>query len=174
VVHLCSAYLLELGRGQKKDEAILASAEDVGRACLLTSLTTFLGFAALSFVPAPAFRQLGIILGSCVGIALLLAVTLTRFSSRSSVSPNRGAKARPPVQDLLDRFLIGSERLSNAALDDHRVVCRAYRRVALRSLAGAHRHRFHQAPFAQQSGSREPNTSNVLPRPDDVGHLAVD
>nr|HPQ68218.1 MMPL family transporter [bacterium] len=113
VVHLCSAYLLELGRGRKKDEAILASVEDVGRACLLTSLTTFLGFAALSFVPAPVFRQMGVILGFGVGIALLLAVTLTPifFSIIRQPKPwRKGATGQ--VQDLLDRFLIGSERLT--------------------------------------------------------------
>ena len=63
VIHLCSAYLLELKTHEEKEEAIVAACSDVGRACLLTSITTFLGFVGMSFVPTPAFQQLGVVLG---------------------------------------------------------------------------------------------------------------
>ncbi len=76
VVHLCSAYLLELSAGKDKDEAILQTASDVGKACLYTSLTTLIGFLCLSLVQTPAFRQAGIVLGFGVAVALLLAMTL--------------------------------------------------------------------------------------------------
>jgi uncharacterized protein len=76
VVHLWSAYHLELRRGLSKTEAILESATDVGTACLLTSATTFTGFISLAAVPTPMARQLGIVLGFGVGAALLLAMTL--------------------------------------------------------------------------------------------------
>ncbi len=75
VIHLYSAYLLELGRGASKRSAIQRSASEVGSACLLTSLTTFAGFLALSLVPSPIYRQLGVVLGFGVAVALLLAVT---------------------------------------------------------------------------------------------------
>jgi len=76
VIHLCSAYLLELGAGKTRDSAILASGVDVGRACFFTSVTTFAGFVAMSFVPTPVIRQVGIVLGFGVAVALLLAMTL--------------------------------------------------------------------------------------------------
>ena len=76
IIHLCSAYLHELGRGFEKDEAILSAASDVGVACLFTSVTTFVGFISLMFVPTPAFRQLGAVLGFGVASALMLALTL--------------------------------------------------------------------------------------------------
>ena len=63
VIHLCSAYLLELGKTNDKTEAILRSAEDVGKACIYTSITTFVGFLALAVVPTPIFRKLGMLLG---------------------------------------------------------------------------------------------------------------
>ncbi len=113
IVHLCSAYLLELGRGKSKDEAILASAEDVGRACLFTSLTTFAGFVSLALIPTPVFRHLGIVLGCGVAIALLQAMTLgpLLFSLLPEPKPLReGATGR--VHDLLDRFLSWSEHIS--------------------------------------------------------------
>ena len=106
VIHLCSAYLLELGQGREKDDAILASGIDVGKACVLTSATTFLGFVAMSFVPAPAFRHMGMVLGFGVAVALLIAVTLVPilFSLIPRPKPwRKGTTGR--VQDLLDRFL---------------------------------------------------------------------
>jgi predicted RND superfamily exporter protein len=77
VIHLCSAYMLELGRGKPKEAAIFSSGHDVGTACLMTSATTFVGFVSMSMVPVPAFKQMGLVLGFGVAVALLLAMTLT-------------------------------------------------------------------------------------------------
>ena len=113
VIHLCSAYLLELGGGLKKDEAIMASGSDVGAACLMTSLTTFVGFIALSMVPAPAFRHLGKVLGFGVAVALLLAMTLVPilFSLMPRPKPWRTGAAGS-VQDALDRALAFLSKLT--------------------------------------------------------------
>jgi len=61
VIHLCSAYLLETNHGKTKEEAILASGVDVGKACIFTSITTFFGFVSLSLIPTPASRMMGLI-----------------------------------------------------------------------------------------------------------------
>ena len=106
VIHLCSAYLLELQHGHDKDTSIENACSDVGRACVYTSVTTFCGFVGMAFVPTPVFRLLGVILGSGVGLALLLAVTLVpiAFSFMKQPKPWRvGATSR--VQKLLDRLL---------------------------------------------------------------------
>ncbi len=108
VVHLASAYLVELGHGKSKDEAILDAAEDVGRACFFTSLTTFVGFVGLSFVPTPVFRLTGVVLGFGVAVALLIAMTVVPvlFSLTPTPAPLRsGATSR--VQRTLDRALGG-------------------------------------------------------------------
>ncbi len=76
VIHLWSAWEQERVAGHSREEAILSSAADVGRACLLTSITTFVGFVSLSFIPTPMFRQMGITLGVGVALALILAMTL--------------------------------------------------------------------------------------------------
>lgn len=75
VVHLCSAYLIELEHGHDKDSAIRRAAVDVGRACLFTSATTFVGFVCLALTPTPTFQRLGMALGFGVAMALLIAVT---------------------------------------------------------------------------------------------------
>ncbi|UCD57530.1 MAG: MMPL family transporter, partial [Candidatus Hydrogenedentota bacterium] len=113
VVHLCSAYLLELGRGIGKERAILNSAEDVGKACFFTSLTTFVGFLCLSLVPTPVFRSLGVVLGFGVASALLIAMTMVPifFSLMPEPKPLRkGLTSR--VHDWLDRLLTASEQLA--------------------------------------------------------------
>jgi uncharacterized protein len=76
VVHLCSAYLIVAGRGMTKLEAIKEATSEVGKACLLTSATTFAGFASLGMVPQPAMRVSAIALAFGVAAALLLALTL--------------------------------------------------------------------------------------------------
>jgi len=114
VIHLCSAYLLELGQGLPKDEAILVSGSEVGAACMLTSVTTLIGFVSLSLIPTPVFRQLGLVLGFGVAMALLIAVTLVPifFSLIRQPKPWRtGTTGR--VQDLLDSFLSWASGLSN-------------------------------------------------------------
>jgi uncharacterized protein len=113
VIHLCSSYLLELAAGETKEKAILKSGEEVGKACLFTSLTTFAGFISLSLVPAPAFRLLGLVLGFGVGAALLLAMTLAPILFSLLPTPTswrKGTTAK--VQDGLDLFLDQARRLS--------------------------------------------------------------
>ncbi len=113
VVHLCSAYLLELGLGRPKNKAILRSAEDVGRACVFTSATTFAGFVCLSFIPTPMFRVMGVVLGFGVAVALLLAMTLVPilFSWMPEPKPLRGG-ATSWVQRGLDWTLAAAHRIS--------------------------------------------------------------
>jgi predicted RND superfamily exporter protein len=75
-VHLWSAYVLELSQGRSKREAIEISGSEVGRACVLTSVTTLFGFLSICLVPAPAYKQLGMTLGFGSSVALLITVTL--------------------------------------------------------------------------------------------------
>lgn len=116
IVHLCSAYLLELGKdpAPSKEEAIVASATEVGRACLFTSVTTFVGFICLAFLPVPVFRVLGVLLGLGVGVALLLAVTLVPilFSYLPTPPPLRAGPTTERVQGALDRLLSGCQDLA--------------------------------------------------------------
>jgi len=108
IVHLWSAWRQELEHGLSPADAVLASATDVGRACLLTSVTTFCGFASLVVVPTPVARQLGIVLGFGVGVSLLLAMTLVPiFLSWSTPPPPRKSG-----RDLIDRIVDLSAALS--------------------------------------------------------------
>lgn len=113
VVHLCSAYLTLVTDGRPKDEAILEAGSEVGLACFLTSVTTFFGFAAMVFVPTPVFRQLGLVLGTGVAIALGLALTLAPilFSLMPTPRPTdhrrRGLRLVDGLIDACRRLAMG-------------------------------------------------------------------
>lgn len=134
IVHLCSAYLLELDEQETQEQAVLAACSEVGRACLFTSLTTCVGFLCLSLVPVPVFRVLGVVLGFGVGAALLLAVTLVPilFSLLPPPRPLKATAAGP--QRLIERGLGVSERL---ALRRPRTVVLAFAVVAAGAIWGA-------------------------------------
>ncbi len=109
IIHLCSAYLLELAKGLTKSEAILLSGTEVGTACFWTSATTFIGFVALTFAPIPMFQQLGLVLGFGVAASLLLAMTLTPILFSLMKQPNPRTYNASRAQRLLSRILSGIE-----------------------------------------------------------------
>jgi len=102
VIHLCGSYHMEISKGERKEQAIEKSCSEVGAACFFTSITTFFGFISLALVPAPVTRQMGVVLGVGVGLALIIAMTLTPiiFSLMKAPKPLRvGAASK--VQLLL-------------------------------------------------------------------------
>lgn len=74
LVHVTSAYQQALRAGIPQREAICQVFANVGGACVLTSVTTFVGFAALMVVVAPTVRQFGF--ASAVGTASALWMVL--------------------------------------------------------------------------------------------------
>lgn len=76
VVHLISSYTAERKHGKSHDSAIEKTFIEVGGACVLTSITTFIGFASLMLVPSKTIRQFGFSAAAGVASALLLSVVL--------------------------------------------------------------------------------------------------
>ncbi len=91
VVHLLTAYRIELGNGLAREDALHKVMREVGGACLLTSVTTFVGFMSLMAIPAPSTRHLALAASVGVAGALLLAVTLVPivFSFLAPLPVNR-------------------------------------------------------------------------------------
>lgn len=75
-IHLVSAYTKELAKGLDREQALVQVIQDVGGACVLTSLTTLVGFLSLLLIPVTAIRHLAVTAGVGVAVALILAVTL--------------------------------------------------------------------------------------------------
>jgi len=106
VVHLCSSYHMEISKGERKEQAIEKSCSEVGSACMYTSITTFFGFVSIALAPAPVTRQMGIVLGVGVGLALFIAMTLTPiiFTMMTPPRPMRvGAASK--AQFFLNRII---------------------------------------------------------------------
>ncbi|MEM7473385.1 MAG: MMPL family transporter [Planctomycetota bacterium] len=138
VIHLISSYTAERNAGVEHQAAIAKTFFEVGGACVLTSITTFVGFISLMFVPANTIRQFGFSTAAGVASALLLSVVLvpifldllyrlgrpvTAFASASRFTSNiafaclRVGCARPKITLLI--FIVGLGLCTYAAKDLH-------------------------------------------------------
>jgi len=75
-IHIASAYVEEIQNGMSRTQAIRRTIADVGGACLLTSITTFVGFISLMVVPAATIRHFAMSIAVGVAGALVLALML--------------------------------------------------------------------------------------------------
>jgi predicted RND superfamily exporter protein len=135
VVHLCSAYLMSLSQGRERMAAIKEAGGKVGKACLLTSATTFVGFASFGLIPQPAMRSTAIALSFGVAVALLIALTLVPilFTFGRTPSPLRKGTTGS-VQAAMDRLLEGARRL---AMTRPRTIIAGFALVTLSAGLGA-------------------------------------
>jgi predicted RND superfamily exporter protein len=113
IIHLYSGFVRMCQFGIDKQDAVLESGAEVGVACLFTSITTFVGFASLIFIPTPVIRHLGVVLGAGVGIALLLALTLVPIALSWVPGIEAGTRGESRfAQRWLDALLSWSQRIS--------------------------------------------------------------
>ncbi len=113
IIHLYSGFVRMCQFGIDKQDAVLESGAEVGVACLFTSITTFVGFASLVFIPTPVIRHLGVVLGAGVGIALLLALTLVPIALSWVPGIEAGTRGESRfAQRWLDALLFWSQRIS--------------------------------------------------------------
>lgn len=101
-IHLLTTYYEERKRGREKKEALNIMIKDVGSACLLTSITTLIGFGSLILVPTTAIKHVGVTAGTGVAAALLLAICLVPIILARL--PGDDQKARIKF-DYVNRFI---------------------------------------------------------------------
>lgn len=95
VMHLVSKYLEELRSGLSKVEAVKKAYKEVGKATLLTSLTTAAGFLTLLMVdmqPVKAFgtyTAIGVILAFILAYTLLPSLLILTKKPKISSKPNK-------------------------------------------------------------------------------------
>ncbi len=102
LIHITSAYRQALRDGIPQRDAICHVFANVGGACVLTSLTTFVGFAALMVVSAPTVRQFGFASAVGTASALWMVVFLSPLVF-DAIGPLAGPA--DDAQRLLDRLL---------------------------------------------------------------------
>ena len=74
VIHFFSKYIEELRKGLTKDEAVSKTVREVGKATLLTSVTTAIGFFTLYFIDIKPIRDFGLYCG--LGVLFAFAITI--------------------------------------------------------------------------------------------------
>lgn len=119
VIHLVTQFRHELARGRPRDEAIRVVFRQVGAACVLTSVTTFIGFGSMWFLPLPPSRELGLFAGLGVIAAFILSFMLVPvFLSFTHPAPPRdperqvGAALARSLAWLADRVALHSRALT--------------------------------------------------------------
>ena len=96
-LHITTALQLAYGDSEQDKEQVLTGVlEEVGGACVLTSMTSFIGFASLLLTHASAVRQLGFACAIGTSVALLLMVTLLPIAYRR-MGPLSSRIAENPV-----------------------------------------------------------------------------
>ena len=78
-VHILSGYLFFRNHQLSHDDALKSALKKSGTACLLTTLTTMVGFGSLMFVPIRDIRFFGVIAALSVGIAYLFTIFCCPF-----------------------------------------------------------------------------------------------
>lgn len=111
-IHLVSAYVAELNRGLSREEAIRKVFHEVGGACLLTSVTTFVGFLSMMVVPAATLRHMAVAAAVGVASALLLALTLVPMALTILKPPPTGDSSASFINRVLDHFVDLCQRCS--------------------------------------------------------------
>jgi len=127
-VHLVSRFREELRGGDSvaKEQAIKSAIIHVGSACVLTSVTTMVGFGSLGIASMPVLQSFGLFATVGIGLAfltLLLVVPLMLAASR--VTPKEGSQMVVGLSDsLVSRFLSWVADLSTSK--PKRVLCVAF------------------------------------------------
>lgn len=111
-IHLVSAYLTERESGCPHEVALQRTINEVGGACILTSVTTFIGFLSMMVVPAATTRHFA--LGSAIGVgsALLLALTLVPIALKWLQPKPRSELSSNVFNHGVDAFVDVCRRLS--------------------------------------------------------------
>ena len=114
-VHLASAYMAEVEAGEAPNDALLKVIRDVGGACVLTSVTTGVGFLSLMVVPAATVRHAALAAAVGVAAALLLALTLAPIVlSWYPIRPRQARRSTNLINGAVDALVAACRRLTTA------------------------------------------------------------
>ena len=104
-LHIATAWQLAWSKSaQSKEQVLMSVFEEVGGACVLTSTTTFIGFASLLFTYSSAVRQFGFACAVGTSVALLLMITLLPIAFRG-MSPLSLEIGKNPIYRIVDLIL---------------------------------------------------------------------
>jgi hypothetical protein len=92
-IHLVASFFDLRRRGLPRDAAVVETIEENFTACMITSLTTAIGFASLATATVLPMRELGI--GATVGVVFAWFLSFTFLPAALAVWPDRRVGAEP-------------------------------------------------------------------------------
>jgi len=99
-VHFMTHYMRHLADGKAANEALQFTSREIGRALLLTSLTTATGFLSLLVAPLPELQQFGLF--TALGVMLAFGWTVLLMPLFLSIVPVRFFYKGMGLQESLD------------------------------------------------------------------------
>ena len=106
-IHMVTRFHEELDRGVERIEAIRIAMRNVGAACLLTSVTTAVGFMSLMLADMTILRSFGLYAAAGIAFAWLSVVMVVPLCLSLTAS-----MPHPTVDSRVDRLLTGTARLA--------------------------------------------------------------
>ncbi|MFC1852118.1 MMPL family transporter, partial [candidate division CSSED10-310 bacterium] len=104
VIHLLAYYYHEARTGGRSKEQVIEQVIDhLSTPLVVTAITTIAGFGALMVSPIPAVKDLG--LYACLGVALIILLSLTLAPALLSLLPLPKAKSATLRESLVDKIL---------------------------------------------------------------------
>jgi uncharacterized protein len=112
-IHILARYYEEIGRTTDKRQALIDTIKHIGVACLLTSLTTAIGFGSLYTARITMIKSFGLFTGIGVLLAFLVNITWMPAALYLHGAPQRG------VKEKLDHGLLGRMMTACGRFTDH-------------------------------------------------------
>jgi predicted RND superfamily exporter protein len=137
-VHILSEFRARFAEIGDRREALVQTLYLVGTPCLLTSITTAIGFGAMSFVPIKSIAHMGVYSAFGVMIAFVLSLTLLlSLLSFGRRTPRRMASDRQRLQAKGGRVVQALlTRTAAFAIQRRRMILGAFGAVFAVSIAG--------------------------------------
>ncbi len=103
-IHMMERYAQERSRGQERREAVRSAVVWVGGACLLTSLTTAVGFVTLSTAHLEILRRFGLYAALGVMITFVTTLVFVPWALDRFALSSRDRRGEPSPELRWDRF----------------------------------------------------------------------
>ncbi len=102
-IHITSHYLDDIGAGMDRRAAVVETIGLLGTPCLMTAITTIVGFSSFLFAKIVPLREIGLFSGLGLSIAYILNVTFVPIALSLMPRPKPRAKAHR-AGGIIDRL----------------------------------------------------------------------
>jgi hypothetical protein len=112
-IYIISIFRKKLATASSREDAIVQALERCGLPCLITSVTTIMGFLALSSVHIIPVREAGLFCAFGTAMCFIMSVTLgIILLSFGKMTPEKVEKEKSALNDVYSRIMLGVARFN--------------------------------------------------------------